>query len=188
MSVYKYILNALPLLYQPPVSRPPFIDDDDDTQLDLPRPAYKRVRELRLSASGRARQAWTKKRTKAWFSVVAGAIAGGVAIAFEKRSRRIAIGQQMFVRSVEIINILVIRCSLRYAQRSSRIVQCIGHQVRAHSSARSSLALLCRLCPNHVRFLVATGYTSKDLPLLDQSSWPVPDKCRCHESGPCTRR
>ena len=188
VSLYKYILNALPLLYRPPVSRPPFIDDDEEIQLEPPRPAYKRVRELRLSASGRARQAWTKKRTKAWFSVIAGAIAGGIAIAFEKRSRRVAIGQQMFVRSVGAVNTFVTRYSLSNAQRTSRIVQCIGNQVWAHSPARSSLALLRCLRPDHVRFLVATRHASKDLPLLDQPSRPVPGEGRCNEPGPCARR
>jgi hypothetical protein len=166
-SLYKYILNALPLLYQPPVSRPSFIDDEEDIQFDPPRPTYKRVRELRLSASGRARQAWTKKRTKAWFSVVAGAIAGGVAITFEKRSRRVAIGQQMFVRSVGSAKISAICHSLSDAQRASRIVQCIGRQVWTHSPARGSLALLHRLCPDYVQLLVATGHASKGLYLLD---------------------
>ena len=98
VSLYKYILNALPLLYQPPESQSPFGNDDEDIELGPPRPADRRDRRPRLSVSGMARQAWTKKRTRAWFSVVAGAIAGGVAITFEKRSRRIDIGQQMFVR------------------------------------------------------------------------------------------
>ena len=97
MSIYKYILNALPLLYQPSGSQPPFGNDDEDIELNPP-PINKRVRQLRLSVSGRARQTWTRKRTRAWFSVVAGAIAGGVAIMFEKRPRRVTIGQQMFVR------------------------------------------------------------------------------------------
>lgn len=101
MSLYKYILNALPLLCQPIESHPFIPDDDEDIALDPPRPIGKRVRRLRLSASGRARHEWTKKRTKAWFSVVAGAVAGGVAIMFERSSRRVAIGQQMFVRSVK---------------------------------------------------------------------------------------
>ena len=101
VSLYKYILNALPLLYRPPESQFPFADDDDDIELGPPRPVGKRVRKLRLSVSGKARQAWTEKRTRAWFSVAAGATAGGVAIMFEKQSRRTGIGQQMFVRSVQ---------------------------------------------------------------------------------------
>lgn len=101
MSIYKYILNALPLFYQPIESQPFYSDDDEDIELDPPRPVGKRVRQLRLSASGRARHQWAKKRARVWFSVVAGAIAGGVAIMFERRSRRVAIGQQMFVRSVK---------------------------------------------------------------------------------------
>lgn len=124
MSLYKYILNAFPLLHQPPESQPLFIDDDDngDIRLDPPPPANKRIRQLRLSESGRARQAWAKKRTKAWFSIVAGAIAGGVAITFEKRSRRIAIGQQMFVRSVGIAKTPITRYLILDAQRAPRVV------------------------------------------------------------------
>lgn len=101
MSLYKYILNALPLLFQP-IESDPFTPDDEEVALDPPRPIGKPVRKLRLSVSGRARHEWTKKRTKAWFSVVAGAVAGGVAIMFERRSRRVTIGQQVFVRSVKI--------------------------------------------------------------------------------------
>lgn len=113
VSLYKYILNALPLLHQPPEPQSPFSDDEDeDVQLNTPRPANKRDRQLRLSVSGRAHQAWTEKRTKAWFSVVAGAIAGAAAITFEKRPRRIAIGQQMFVRSVGMTKISTTWCSL----------------------------------------------------------------------------
>ena len=168
VSLYKYILNALPLLYQLPESRTPFVDDDDeDIQLDPPRPVNKRVRQLRLSVSGRARQAWTKKRTKAWFSVVAGAIAGGAAITFEKRSRRVAIGQQMFVRSVRTAKALTMRCSFFDAQRAPRIIQCTGRQVWVHSPKRSSLALLRRLRPDHVWLPVAARHAPKDLHLLD---------------------
>jgi len=102
----------------------PFVDDDDDEDIELgpPRPVGKRVRKFRLSTSGRARHEWTMKRTRVWFPVVAGATAGGVAIMFERRSRRIAIGQQMFVRLVESTAILAIRCSLFDAQRASGII------------------------------------------------------------------
>lgn len=190
MSLYKYILNALPLLYQPPESQSPFVDDDEeeDIQIDPPRPINKRVRQLRLSTSGRARQAWTKKRTKVWFSVVAGAIAGGAAIAFEKRSRRIAIGQQMFVRSVGTAKILTTRCSFFDTQRASRIIQCISCQVWVHSTTWSSLALLRRLRPDHVRLLDATRHATEGIHILDRPSWSVPGGGRRHEPGPCTRR
>lgn len=112
MSLYKYILNALPLFYQPIESQPFLPDDDDDIELGPPRPVNKRVRKLRLSISGRAHHEWSKKHTRAWFSVVAGAIAGGVAIMFERRSRRITIGQQMFVRSVKPTKISTAQRSL----------------------------------------------------------------------------
>jgi len=120
-SLYKYILNALPLLYHPPGSQSPFDDGDEDIELGPPRPV-RGARRPRLSVSGRARQAWTKKRTRAWFSVVAGAIAGGVAIMFERRSRRIDIGQQMFVRLVGSANTLTAFCSRVGAQRAPGVV------------------------------------------------------------------
>lgn len=101
VSLYKYIVNALPLLYQPIESQPFVDDDDEDVELGPPRPVGKRVRKFRLSAGGRARHEWTRKRTRAWFSIVAGAFAGGVAIMFERQSRRTVLGQQMFVRSVK---------------------------------------------------------------------------------------
>ena len=126
MSLYKYTLNALPLLYQPPVPQSPFDDEDEDIELGPPRPVGNRSRKPRLSVSGRARQAWTKKRTRAWFSVAAGAIAGGVAIMFEKRSRRIDIGQQMFVRSVRSTNTLTACCLPIDIQRAPGIIQCFG--------------------------------------------------------------
>ena len=110
VSLYKYILNALPLLCQPIESHPFIPDDEEDIALDPPRPIGKRVRQLRLSVSGRAHHEWTRKRTKAWFSVVAGAVAGGVAIMFERRSRRVTIGQQVFVRSVKPAIALTMWC------------------------------------------------------------------------------
>ena len=167
MSLYKYILNALPLLYQPIESQPFFADDDEDIELGPPRPVGKRVRQLRLSASGRARHEWTRKRTRAWFSVVAGAIAGGVAIMFERRSRRIAIGQQMFVRSVKPTETLTAWYSLDDVQRASGIIQCFGCEIWIYNSTRCSLALLYRVRPDHVRLPLATGHTPKGIHLLD---------------------
>ena len=177
MSLYKYILNALPLLYQPSGPQSPFDDDDDeDIELGPPRPVGKRSRQLRLSVSGRARQAWTEKRTRAWFSVVAGAVAGGVAIMFEKRSRRIDIGQQMFVRSVESNNVSTMRYSLVDVQRATGIIQRFGCQVWVYNPVRRGLDFLYLMRPNHVRLPFATGHTPQSLHHLDRPSWS--DSCK----------
>ena len=66
-------------------------------------------RQPRLSLSAQAHQQWVRKKTRRWHAVVAGAIAGGVAIMFEKRSRRLIIAQQLFVRSVFSLHCTVIR-------------------------------------------------------------------------------
>lgn len=41
---------------------------------------------------------WTRKKTRRYYSVLAGALAGGLAIMWEKKGRRLGIAQQMFVR------------------------------------------------------------------------------------------
>jgi len=58
-------------------------------------------RQARLSTSAQAHQVWVRKRTRRWYSVFAGAVAGAVAIMFEKRERRVGIAQQMFVRGLQ---------------------------------------------------------------------------------------
>ena len=180
MSLYKYILNVLPLLYQPLGPPSPFSDGDEDIELGPPRPADKRARRPRLSVSGRARQTWTKKHTRAWFSVVAGGIAGGAAIIFEKRSRRIDIGQQMFVRSVESVKVLTTHCSSFDAQGAPGIVQRFGCQVWVYNPVRCSLALLHRLLSDYVRLHFTTGHASEGLHLLDRPSWPNSAKSYRH--------
>lgn len=96
MFLYKYILNALPLLLPPKPEElsSPFDGDDEDIELGH----NHGNRSARLSTNAQAHQTWIRQQTKGWYSLVAGAVAGGAAIMFEKRSRRIAIGQQMFVR------------------------------------------------------------------------------------------
>jgi hypothetical protein len=59
-------------------------------------------REARLSSSAQVHQIWMRRKTRRWHSVLAGAIAGVVAISFEKRARRNVIAQQLFVRYVSI--------------------------------------------------------------------------------------
>lgn len=39
-----------------------------------------------------------RKKTRRWQSVLAGSVAGGVAIMLEKKENRIGVAQQMFVR------------------------------------------------------------------------------------------
>lgn len=99
MTLYKLILNALPILmptrpHEPPPT--PFEDSDDENEC-LPNPTGPQ-RRVRFSLSSHAQQAWVRKKTRRWHAALAGAIAGSIAVMFEKRSRRIAIAQQMFVR------------------------------------------------------------------------------------------
>jgi hypothetical protein len=57
-------------------------------------------RRTRLSLTTEAQLILIRKKTRRWHAALAGAVAGGLAIMFEKRSRRTVIGQQMFVRFV----------------------------------------------------------------------------------------
>jgi hypothetical protein len=56
--------------------------------------------KARLSLSAQAQLILVRKKTRKWHAALAGAIAGGLAIMFEKKSRRSVVGQQMFVRYV----------------------------------------------------------------------------------------
>lgn len=55
-------------------------------------------RKGRLSLTAQAHQQWVRKKTRRWQSVLAGSVAGGIAILFEKKENRIGVAQQMFVR------------------------------------------------------------------------------------------
>ena len=70
---------------------------ESDPLLDSP-PV--RSRRARLSSTAQAHQTWLRQRSARWHSVVAGAVAGGVAISFERLSRQKVIAQQLFVRQV----------------------------------------------------------------------------------------
>ncbi|EEB95512.1 hypothetical protein MPER_05507 [Moniliophthora perniciosa FA553] len=141
-SIYKFLLNALPL-YVPSIRpqreyNPAFLDEEEHdfndslptTVFDVPVPPTPggpiQVRALqfhfrnmpisrnalqmkrpqrpkrseRLSLSTQAQRILIRKKTKKWHAALAGAIAGGLAIMFEKRGRRVTIAQQLFVRSV----------------------------------------------------------------------------------------
>lgn len=125
MAIYKFVLNSLPILLPPPVrtmsptrlrsqlraqlpslstSASPFNENEDDLEDNLlPSDVqYLTERQPRLSSSAQQHQLWARKRTRRWYSILAGALAGGVSILFEKRSNRLGIAQQMFVRYVII--------------------------------------------------------------------------------------
>ena len=131
MSLYRVILNALPILFPANIPlhenlRSLFAslfsnqDEQDDTALDgsppssSPSPPSQSLplhispgdrREARLSSSAQVHQTWVRKKTRRWHSVLAGAVAGAVAVSFEKRSRQKIIGQQLFVRCVSFASL-----------------------------------------------------------------------------------
>ena len=129
MALYRTILNALPIISPANLTLRENVrnlfaslvttrdEQDDDFVLDNsppsslaasppPRPSLQLHnspgdrREARLSSSAQVHQIWARRKTRRWHSVLAGAIAGVIAISFEKRSRRDVIAQQLFVRHV----------------------------------------------------------------------------------------
>ncbi|KAJ7168305.1 hypothetical protein C8R43DRAFT_1158470 [Mycena crocata] len=116
-ALYKFLINALPILIPAIKPRPrelssAFDDDDDEEEMELPRvvsypasgpatPHLHRRRSARLSLSAHAHMALVRKRTRRWHSALAGAVAGSLAILWEKRNRRGVIAQQMFVRGLQ---------------------------------------------------------------------------------------
>jgi hypothetical protein len=119
VALYRILLNAFPLLFPANIpihlklrsltkrltSAPDFRDSavEDSSSLSVERdslpdnpPVAKRA--ARLSSAAQAHQIWLRKRSARWHSIVAGAVAGGVAISFENPLRRKVIAQQLFVR------------------------------------------------------------------------------------------
>ncbi|KAA1466654.1 hypothetical protein DENSPDRAFT_767742 [Dentipellis sp. KUC8613] len=122
VALYRALLNALPILLPPhvPIKRrvkqllslDVSVSNDGSAVSDSPsssrsssptRPTFHAVsrRSARLSTTAQAHQIWVRKKTRRWHAIVAGAVAGGLAIAFEKRSRRVTIAQQLFVRGLQ---------------------------------------------------------------------------------------
>lgn len=119
-SVYKFIINSLPILI--PALSPPdssnAVDEVDDLEAQLPTTTLEvptNRRKARLSLSTRTQLILIRKRTRRWHAALAGAIAGALAIVWEKRTRRGLIAQQLFVRLV------VIGLACAYIQGSTHI-------------------------------------------------------------------
>jgi hypothetical protein len=126
--VYKFLLNALPILFPttkstrkslfsmapPTVPSSPF-DDSESSALEIePLTSSSNIssgteeiplaqRKGRLSLTAQAHQVWVRKKTRRWQSVFAGSVAGAMAIMFEKKGNRMGIAQQMFVRCVSLM-------------------------------------------------------------------------------------
>ena len=105
------MINALPILIpaiNPPrttASRSASAIDDEEEEEALPLDVEEHFtragkRKARLSLSTRAQLVLVRKQTRRWHAALAGGLAGALAIMWEKRSRRVFIGQQMFVRLV----------------------------------------------------------------------------------------
>jgi hypothetical protein len=100
--LYKFLLNALPNLVPSINTRGNTASALDDEEIDLEAATSVEVplktRKGRLSLSKQAQQLRIRKQTKRWHAALAGAIAGGLAIMWEKKGRKGIISQQMFVR------------------------------------------------------------------------------------------
>jgi len=128
VALYRILLNAFPLLFpanvplrlnlralakrllSPSQFRDSAISDSDtshstaalESQVD-PSPDNSPVtmKNARLSSAARAHQTWLREKSARWHSIIAGAVAGGVAISFENLSRQNVIAQQLFVRGLQ---------------------------------------------------------------------------------------
>ncbi|KAI6042738.1 hypothetical protein EDC04DRAFT_2656237 [Pisolithus marmoratus] len=95
--------KRLPILVPQPSEPPPspFDESDDESEPTTPDPITLSQKRVRFSLSAHAQEVWVRKRTHRWHAALAGALAGSLAVMFEKRSRRIAIAQQLFVRGLQ---------------------------------------------------------------------------------------
>lgn len=123
VAIYRILLNAFPLLFPADVSMSlnlrnltkklcsssdfdaadSAVDDSSPLMYDSPieiTPA-KEKGKVRLSFVAQAHQTWLSRRSARWHSIVAGAVAGGIAISLENPSRRKVIAQQLFVRGLQ---------------------------------------------------------------------------------------
>lgn len=124
MALYKYLLNAFPLLSLS--SSPSTLPISPDAYTSFGEPEIEDVEKgfslrstpvtRRLSAQAQAHQEWVRKRTKRWHAVMAGALAGGLGLLFEKRGRRVNIAQQLFVRLVKSLLFLLLIDNLNLVQ------------------------------------------------------------------------
>jgi hypothetical protein len=108
VSIYKFLLNALPILFPTTkVTKPPLksifsLSPPTGSSTPFDESDSSALRKGRLSLTAQAHQVWVRKKTRRWQSVFAGSAAGAMAIMFEKKENRVGIAQQLFVRYVEV--------------------------------------------------------------------------------------
>ena len=108
-AIYKFLLNALPIVVPRDIWR-----DSKSTSVDpespptpydeLPvtmAPTQAERRRGRLSMRAQTRIKFLQLRSSRWYAAFAGALAGGLAVCFEKKGRRVTIAQQLFVRGLQ---------------------------------------------------------------------------------------
>src|ERR1700754_3214029 len=106
-GLYKFILNSLPILFPPSTpSKQRNLDLDSPSEPPTPMVDY-RAGLRRESLAKRSSQLsvnaqFLRKQSKRWHAALSGFIAGGIAVSFEAKSRRLVIGQQLFVRYTTI--------------------------------------------------------------------------------------
>jgi len=181
VALYRILLNAFPLLFPANVPLrlslralvkkllPPSQFRDSATgdaphstaalepQAD-PSPDNRPVtmKSARLSSAAQAHQTWLREKSVRWHSIIAGAVAGGVAISFENLSRQNVIAQQLFVRRVAssyvlphqnsilcVRNIVVFKAHIMPIRRSTDSASHMGTSLFSHfRGSLSSNALL----------------------------------------------
>jgi len=105
-GLYRLILNSLPIVFPPPS-----ITKSEQNKAESPSEPLTPMVEFQ---AGRRRESFVKrssqlsinaqfqrKQSKRWHAALAGFVAGGTAVCFEARSRRLVIGQQLFVRGLQ---------------------------------------------------------------------------------------
>lgn len=104
-SLYKFLINSLPILI--PAINPRDVECCDlEASLAAGHPTSAvefpfADCNAHLALSKRAQEILVRKKTRKWHAALAGAVAGGLAIIWEARSRRGVIAQQMFVRGLQ---------------------------------------------------------------------------------------
>jgi len=105
-GLYKLILNSLPILLPPsPTAKTVRNKAESPTEPLTPMVEFQsgRRRESLVKRSSQLsiNAQYQRKQSKRWHAALAGFIAGGIAVSFEAKSRRLVIGQQMFVRGLQ---------------------------------------------------------------------------------------